>query len=59
MSSCAALLDRVAENLRDREHSDRTEAILHDLAMLMLRISMSSPDDQAENAQLIAGRMRR
>ena len=59
MSSAADLLERAAIVARGMQVSDRTDVLLGQLALLCIHIMRTSPDDQAEAAQLIVRQMKR
>lgn len=52
-------LERLALTIRTVEVSDRTEGVLESMALLMVRILETSPDDQADAVIALGKAMRR
>lgn len=59
MASAAALTERAALVLRGLPVPDHSDACISALALAIIEIAGSSPDDQAEQVALIARMMRR
>lgn len=51
-------LTRAASIIADMELSPRTDAILSALALVVVDIACTSPGDQADKVEVIAGMMR-
>ncbi len=54
MSSALSLMQRATLCVEAAAMSDRTDAIVGQLALLIIQVARTSPSDQAENAAQIA-----
>jgi hypothetical protein len=59
INTAAHRLERIAAVMRAMPTSERTEGILEVMALLMVRVLETSPDDQADAVQALAKVMRR
>ena len=59
MNSALALMQRAMGAVEATPLPDRTDAIVGQLALLIIQVVKTSPDDQAENAAQIAKVMAR